>query len=115
MLFYPLLHHRYPGSFNDGFGSQQHPSPYVRCPFTYEWRDQKTLHSATTEQMAEHCESLHRKYAKSTDTAVRSFIQLPIADMAFHVKYSLDTEYQLCSPYQRVSQGIPGPRRVLLA
>ena len=89
--------------------------PYVRCPFTYERKDQQILKSATKEQMSEHCESLRRKYADSTDTAVKSFIQLPIADMAYHINYSLESEYQPFSPYQRVSIGTPGPQRACLA
>ena len=61
--------------------------------------------------MAEHCNSLRRKYTDSTDNAVRSFIQLPIADMSYHIRYSLDTEYQQASPYARCTIGIPGPLR----
>src|SRR5438128_8727872 len=82
---------------------------YVCVPFTYEHKDQEILKAASTDQMAEHCASLRRKYAESTDSAVRSFIQLPIADMSFHIKYSLDTEYQPASLYARCTIGIPGP------
>ena len=59
--------------------------PYVRCPFTYEHKDQEILKSASTDQMAEHCNSLRRKYTDSTDTTIQSFIQLPLPDMIHHV------------------------------
>src|SRR5438128_11777308 len=66
------------------------PPPYHHCPFMYEHKDQLILKSASPAQMAEHCESLQWKYADSTDTAVQSFIQLPILDMIYHVQHSLD-------------------------
>src|SRR5438128_2247733 len=83
------------------------PPPYLRCPFTYEYKAQTILRAATPEQMTEHCESLRRKYATATDPAVRSFIQLPIPDMAHHIQYSLDNEYRSVSPYGRILHYIP--------
>src|SRR5437016_2490929 len=84
--------------------------PYVRCPFTYEHKDQEILKLASIEQLAEHCESLRRKYADSTDSAVRSFIQLPNPDMIYHIAYSLDLEYQPVSPYRRILPTTSGNR-----
>src|SRR5437660_351230 len=84
------------------------PHPYVCCPFTYEHKDQEILRAALIEQLAEHCESFHQKYADSTDSAVHSFIQLPNPDMIYHIAYSLDMEYQQVSPYCCILSGIPG-------
>ena len=78
------------------------PPPYVQCPFMYKHKDQLILKLAMPAQMAEHCESLRRKYADSTDTAIQSFIELPLSDMVHHVQHSLDHEYQPFFPYGQV-------------